>query len=527
MIAWRDARAVRRAAPRSRLGGRGSPRIETARGNPYLTRGGARRASPKRPDSLMATPLSSICWSAILAASLLAGFGGCSRDESAAPAPAARSGSEVEATAPPAPPLVVLGLDAGTWDLLDPMIERGLLPNLARLRASGVYGKLRSTQPSSSPVIWTSIATGKVPEKTGITWFVRFPHGGGKPEPVDRRQLKTSTLWNMLGRQRIDVAVLGWYVTWPAEPVNGRLVTDLAHFGSMQAASFPPMYLHDLAPVPNAKAIEAMPRFMDFAYDPAKAARKEGETPTLDYLVYDRFVRAWTRDRYYLDAAERTLDDGPLPEALFLYLRGTDDVQHGFWKFMEPEAFRPRRNEDGVQVAGTVDVPPEQVAAFGKVIERYWQWTDEEVGKLLAHYAKRPPLVIVCSDHGAGPAVGEYGVEVPEYLHLSGAHRIDGFFIASGPGIRSATGGDGIEIEGATIYDIAPTILFALGLPVGADMDGHVLKQIFTQPLAGREVASIDTWDTAPVAAAAEGDVPADVDQKVLEHLKSLGYIGQ
>lgn len=476
-------------------------------------------------------------WKSLALAALFGLFvAGCTGDERQEGAAGSGDGEKPDAAvaanpaataAAAAPPVVVLGLDAGAWEVLDPMIERGLLPNLARLRAGGVYGKLRSTEPSSSPVIWTSIATGKVPEKTGITWFVRFPEGAGKPQPVDRLQRKTSALWNMLSRHRIDVAVLGWYVTWPAEEVNGRLLSDLAHYGKIDGAAFPPSFLWDLAPVPAQKAVEAMPRFMDFEYDPARAVKTEGEPPTLDYLVFDRFVRAWTRDRFYLDAAERTLADGPLPEAFFLYLRGTDDVQHGFWKFMEPEAYRPRVGEDGKPVPGTVDVPAEQVAAFGKVIERYWQWTDEEVGKILARYGKRQPLVIVCSDHGAGPAVGPFAVEVPEYLHLSGAHRIDGFFLASGPGIRSDAGGKGIEIEGATVYDVAPTILFALGLPVGKDMDGRVLKQIFAEPMASRDVATIDTWDTAPAGAAPAAEVPAEVDEKVLEHLKSLGYIGQ
>jgi predicted AlkP superfamily phosphohydrolase/phosphomutase len=161
-----------------------------------------------------------------------------------------------EVRAPARPPLVVLGLDAGTWDLLDPWMARGLLPNLARLRSSGTSGVLHSTQPSNSPVIWTSIATGKVPEKTGITWFVRFPNGPGKPVPVDRRQLKTSPLWTMMGRERIDVAVLGWYVTWPAEHVNGRLLSDLAHFGNIEASRWPPDYLWDL-PLVTEKAARA------------------------------------------------------------------------------------------------------------------------------------------------------------------------------------------------------------------------------------------------------------------------------
>jgi len=460
----------------------------------------------------------------LLAVAVVLGMAACESgpsggksDAPASPAPAAPA-----ASAPPR--VVVLGLDAGTWELLGPWMDRGLLPNLARLRDNGVYGNLQSTNPSSSPVIWTSIATGKVPDKTGITWFVRFPEGVGKPVPVDRRQLKTSALWGMLSRRRIDVAVLGWYVTWPAEEVNGRLSSDLAHFGKMDGSAWPAQFLWDLKPVPDTEAVKAMPRFMDFAYDPNKAARKPGEAPTLDYLVYDRFVRAWARDKFYLEAAERTLSDGPLPETFFLYLRGTDDVQHGFWKFMQPEAFTPPVGADGEPVPGTVAVPPEQVAAFGKVIERYWQWTDEEVGKLLAHY-KTPPLVIVCSDHGAGPAIGEHQDKVPEYLHLSGSHRIEGMFIASGPGIRD--GKAGTTVNGATIYDIAPTILHALGLPVGKDMDGRVLTDIFDEPIASRPVQTIDSWDTAQAKESPEIQIPAEVDQKRLEHLKSLGYIGE
>ncbi len=424
------------------------------------------------------------------------------------------------------PRVVVLGLDAGTWELLGPWMDQGLLPNLARIRAEGAYGKLRSTEPSSSPVIWTSIATGKTPDKTGIDWFVRFPEGPDKPVPVDRRQRKTKALWNILSQRRIDVAVIGWYVTWPAEEVNGRLLSDFAHYGNAPNDAWPKQFLWDLKPVPESDAIAAMPRFMDYAYDPAKAVRGKPDgagvvpPPSLDYLVYDRFVRAWSRDRFYLDAAARTLKDGPLPEAFFLYLRGTDDVQHGFWKFMEPEAFRPRTGADGKPVGGAIDVPPEQVTAFGKVIQRYWQWTDEEVGKLLALY-KTPPLVLVCSDHGAGPAVGDDKVQIADYMHLSGSHRIDGVILAAGPGIAK-----GKEIAGATIYDVAPTLLHALGLPVPKDMDGRVLTQLFDETAAKRPDETIETYDDGTTRQSDSDALPSDVDQKVLEHLKSLGYIG-
>ncbi len=410
----------------------------------------------------------------------------------------------------PAPRVVVLGIDAGTWDLLDGFIARGLLPNLAKLRSEGASGKLQSSEASSSPVIWTSIATGKTPEKHGITWFVRFPDGPGKPRAVDRTQRTSRTLWNILGDKGLDVAVVGWYVTWPAEQVNGRLVSDIAHYGDIDGESFPPYCLSTLAPVAESEAVAAMPAFMDFVYDPARATAGEAAQPSLDFLVYDRFVRSYSRDLFYVRATEALLNDGPLPEVLFLYLRGTDDVQHGFWKFMDPKPFG--------------DVPPDQVEKFGKVIERYWSWIDARVGEILAHY-KEPPLVLVMSDHGAGPAVGSAAVTEHRYLHLSGAHRSQGILLASGPGVRK-----GAVIEGASVYDVAPTLLHYLGYAVGDDMDGHALTGFFEPAIAERPVEHVATYETAaappPGSSATAAPRPgAAVDQKQLEHLRSLGYI--
>ena len=338
--------------------------------------------------------------------------------------------------------IVLLGLDAGTWDVLDPMIEAGKLPNLARLRAGGASGVLRSIQPSSSPVIWTSIATGKSPEKHGITFFVRFPDGRkGGPKPVNRTMRQSKTLWNIFSDRGLDVAVVGWFVTWPAEEVNGRLLSDHAHYPSTERANvaFPPSYMSSFKLSGQHAAISALTEFMDFKYDPSELDPKSSDPgERLNFLVFDRFVRAYARDVYYFNAAEYMLEDGALPDFFAVYLRGTDDVQHGFWKFMEPEFFD--------------DVEDDQVRRFGEVIEKYWQWTDELVGKLLSRFDENT-LVVVVSDHGAGPAIGEHRVTTKRYLHLSGSHRDEGIVILNGPGIEA-----GVTIEGASIYDIAPTL---------------------------------------------------------------------
>ena len=403
----------------------------------------------------------------------------------------------------------MLALDGGTWDLLDGYMQRGLLPNLAKLRKGGVWGPLKSIKPSSSPVIWTTVATGKTPEKHGITFFVRFPTGNtGQPVPVSRTLRRCKAIWNILGDRDKDVAIDGWLITWPAEEVYGRMITDRAHYGNVEKESFPPGYMTELQPVPIEKVLKVMPSFMseDFDFGHMDRNSKDPEE-RLNFLVYDRFVRAYARDEFYLEAAERMLDDGPLPDATFVYLRGTDDVQHGFWKFMEPDKFK--------------GVTEEEARRFGKVIERYWQWTDQAVGKILSHFDK-DTLIVVLSDHGGGPAVGKYKIITKEYLQLSGSHRNTGILIINGPGVKV-----GKEIDFASVYDITPTLLAYVGLPVAEDMDGRILKEAFVPGIANGSAGTIATYETGkpkPIEAA-QPDKPSAVDKKVLEGLRSLGYI--
>src|SRR5258705_14024356 len=105
----------------------------------------------------------------------------------AKPAPAPKKPAKV----------MVVGIDAGEWDVLGPLIDQGRCPNFARMRAQGSAGKLRSLLPlTPSPVIWTSIATGKVPEKHGIEDFLARMKGldteSGDEIPQDRKRPLTS-----------------------------------------------------------------------------------------------------------------------------------------------------------------------------------------------------------------------------------------------------------------------------------------------------------------------------------------------
>jgi predicted AlkP superfamily phosphohydrolase/phosphomutase len=409
----------------------------------------------------------------------------------------------------PASKVVLFAIDAATWSVLDPLFERGMLPNIERLRDGGAASELASIQPSSSPVIWTSIATGKAPEKHGITAFVRFPDGDpGNPAPVTRTMRRGKALWNILGDTLREVAVVGWFVTWPPEEVRGVLVSDHAHFGDPIETIFPPGYLGKVKATTNEDVTAAMPEFMSYDFDPTKLDRESDDPEErLNFLVYDRFVRAYGRDDYYKRISAQLLKER-VPDFLAVYLRGTDDVQHGFWKFMEPEHF------DGVT--------EDQEQRFGRVIEAYWRWTDQAIGELLAFYENENPLILLVSDHGAGPAVGEFAINTPEYLHLSGSHRDQGILIANGPGVRK-----GATVEGAMIYDVTPTILRYLGEPLAKDMDGKPLDALFTGAITDRPIEWVETYDDPADSAAVDSieHPTSDDDPEILDHLKSLGYI--
>ena len=119
---------------------------------------------------------------------------------------------------PRRPPLIVIGVDGGEWKVIRRLWAEGKLPHFKAIADRGITATLHTAY-NSSPVIWTTIATGVIPEVHGITDFVvPTPRGD---VPVSSAVRKVPALWNMLSRAGRRVAVLGWWASWPAEPVNG------------------------------------------------------------------------------------------------------------------------------------------------------------------------------------------------------------------------------------------------------------------------------------------------------------------
>jgi predicted AlkP superfamily phosphohydrolase/phosphomutase len=145
--------------------------------------------------------------------------------------------------------VIVLGLDGLDPVLTERLMAEGKLPNLAKLRSSGSYHRLRTTFPALSPVAWSTFATGVHPAKHNIFDFLdrdlrtcmpRLSSARvGKPlrvlklgrfriplsrAPVELRR-KSRPFWSILGERGVDCTILRLPVTFPPEKFPGRLLS--------------------------------------------------------------------------------------------------------------------------------------------------------------------------------------------------------------------------------------------------------------------------------------------------------------
>ena len=122
--------------------------------------------------------------------------------------------------------VLLIGWDAADWKIIHPLLDAGKMPHLEKLINKGVMGNLATLYPELSPMLWTSIATGKRAFKHGIYGFTEpDPHSGGI-RPITNLSRKTKAIWNILSQTGRKCNVVGWWPSHPAEPINGVMVSN-------------------------------------------------------------------------------------------------------------------------------------------------------------------------------------------------------------------------------------------------------------------------------------------------------------
>lgn len=435
----------------------------------------------------------------------------------------------------PLRPLLLIGVDGLEWDVIIPLLAEGKLPNLATLMRRGEYGLLQTFVPTYSPVVWTSVATGKFPDKHGITDFALHDRQGN-PHLFSNAHRTTKALWNILSDYHKRVCVIGWWMTYPVEPVNGVMVAQTNTLAQLDTAGGKNVW--------KGMLLKGIPRqvYPPTLQNQAMSILETAEAGLDDLTtqVFGRFrhplsplaERLWSNCRWafradatYLQIATHLVTQEQPFDLTMVYFGGPDVVGHRFWRYMQPDIYDHKP-------------PPEQVENLGQVIQNYYSYIDSAVGQLLA-VAPADVTVLIASDHGMKPINldARFDPQDPP-ADVNSAHHIDappGVLIAAGPVIRpssvrkppEAVRPEDLPTVG-TVLDIAPTILALTGIPLGADMDGRVMTRILrTDALVPSRPDTVETHDTPEFLASRPEPVQHDASQQErLRQLRSLGYVG-
>jgi predicted AlkP superfamily phosphohydrolase/phosphomutase len=120
---------------------------------------------------------------------------------------------------------IVIGLDGASFELIDPWISDGKLPNIARIKQHGVWADMRSVLPPVTSPNWKCYSTGKNPGKVGIFWWENIDWENRKVYYPAARKFENKELWDYIGEAGMKVGVLGMPTTYPPKKVNGFLIS--------------------------------------------------------------------------------------------------------------------------------------------------------------------------------------------------------------------------------------------------------------------------------------------------------------
>lgn len=437
------------------------------------------------------------------------------------------------AAGPTASPILLVAVDGMEWDVVLPLLAEKKLPTLAKLMKRGQYGLLLSFRPTKSPVIWTSAATGKRPEKHGILSFAYAtkyqPH-----KLFTSENRTTKAIWNILSDYHCRVCSIGWWMTYPVEQINGVMVAQTNTLDQIDTQGgkniwkgrlveglpdqvHPPRRQNEITEI-----LEDMERNLS-ALTAEIFAQFGSPLSPLGQRLWNNCRWAFRADATYLRIAEKLLEEETFDLTL-VYLGGPDVVGHRFWRYMQPELYAHKPSA-------------EQIENFGHLIEDYYVYTDRAIGRLLAAC---PPevTVMIASDHGMGPVnqTAEFDPDDPP-SDVNSAHHLDappGLCIVAGPYIRKfakRVSPEKLQRRDLTsvgsVLDITPTLLTMLRIPIGEDMDGRVMKRLFTGDFDASSLpAAVATHDDPDYLASRPKTAAAHpAQQERLRQLRSLGYI--
>jgi len=451
----------------------------------WLLAGPASRRIGELPKKFRDWRVLSVVWLVVVASARLAPLLGASTPRFERRRSGPPKGLEVKSTGLK---VLVFGIDAANWKVFKPLIQDGSLPVTRKLVESGVHATLISPPPQVSPAIWTTMVTGRRPEEHGVMKYLRvslpgmagfpfeslaqdmslvpffwvglgyFMAGMAEGVPPTSDQVRVKTLWQMLADGGGRSMVLGWPATWPAEPLDGLIVSDRFGPGELDMFSPPRESLGRLVHPSGARArldvltvdsrgdprpmlkkladlsAEETDELIGYAHNPLLPTAMELLTALYDSdLSYLAFMRSEIAKGYRL---------------ALIMLKAPDMAMHAFFPDRFPEDFGLERSRH---------------PKWGRIIDTVHSLVDQKMGEIIAA-AGEDTVVLIISDHGMEAD--------PRNFIWPGWHGPEAMMILAGGPVRA-----GGELQDIGYPDIAPTILYLLGYPVPEDLPGRVLTE--------------------------------------------------
>jgi predicted AlkP superfamily phosphohydrolase/phosphomutase/tetratricopeptide (TPR) repeat protein len=402
--------------------------------------------------------------------------------------------------------LLLLGWDAADWKIIGPLLAKDLMPSLKKLIDRGVYGNMSTMNPPYSPMLWSSVATGKTPDKHGVLGFIEVVPNKNALRPVTANSRKSRAIWNILHHEGLKSNLVGWWPSFPAEPINGVVVTDRFQKVSADIKKPNPILkgtIHPESLVNEFRDLRMFPwevtseHILPFIPDAIKIDQKGKNNGLIAFAkILSQNVSLQNVTTYLLENTEW--------DFMAVYFDMIDHFCHSFMKYYPPK------------LPGTKQ---EHYDLYNEVVIGAYRFQDMMLGRVM-DLIDDDTTVIVMSDHGYESG-NKRLLQMPKVAAAPALdHRQFGIFVASGPNIKKNE-----KIFGLSLIDVAPTILYHYGLPIGKDMDGKVALDIFKNTEAPTFIESWEdvSGDFAELVKEEGNDILSD--EETMEQLIELGYI--
>ena len=416
---------------------------------------------------------------------------------------------------PGKPKVVVLGFDGANWETMEPLIAAGKLPFLRKLRDEAAWGSLTTFKPTKSPVIWTSIATGKSMMKHGILDFVYLKQKGLQV-PYSNSEKREPSIWQILNATGHRSVVVNWFVTYPPDEINGVVVSNRfrktlllqnERAERMRDSIHPEEYFDELQQFvsldyEDIRAAKELPDLAEDYEDMVPGASRKDIRVLADYWIYVLQESMIERVATHLAKTEDF-------DFFASYFRLPDIVQHFALELLDPLSV-----ERDIAALRADKFSEEDLVAFRKrmseVLEPFYRYMESIVKSYVTDPRFEDAYFFLVSDHGFSLHAGGY-----DHYHIPEADPApDGIFLMKGPMTKAG------RLASVNVYDVAPTILYLYGLPIGEEMDGAPLRA------ALQFKREVEYRRYLPGIMHSKENRPDDeLNQKTLEELRSLGYI--